>query len=313
VPGPAGISSSSFAIEAITRRSETAAGPEELWTRRQLQSLARYGLVIIPALVVAEQFGIPLPAVPALLGVGALAAAGQVSIPLVLGTIAAVALSVDFVGYELGRRRGADVLAKLCRTSPELDSCVRRAKNVFARYGAGAMLVAKFVLGLTAVMPPLAGVVAIGRGRFALYELSGVLLWAGTWIGRGYFFSDAISSIALRAARLGRVLGVVVVAAVGAYVLVKYLRRRLPLASRRRSNRRGEPPAIKMHHWPAGRMPHSSFLTAGLVDEMEVSVVPMLSAVRWRRQSAWARARVDRGRAECNPPQVCKALRGDTT
>jgi membrane protein DedA with SNARE-associated domain len=198
-----------------------------------LQFLARYALVILPALVVAEQFGIPLPAVPALLGVGALAAAGQVSIPLVLGTIAAVALSVDFIWYELGRRRGADVLAKLCRTSPESDSCVRRAKNFFARYGAGAMLVAKFVPGLTTVMPPLAGVVAIGRGRFALYELGGVLLWAGTWVGLGYFFSDAISSIALGAARLGRVLGVVVVAAVGAYVLVKYLRRRLPLRALR--------------------------------------------------------------------------------
>ena len=94
--------------------------------------------------------------------------------------------------------------------------------------GAGAMLVAKFVPGLTTVMPPLAGVVAMGRGRFALYELGGVLLWAGTWLGLGYFFSDAISSIALSATRLGRVLGVIVVAAAGAYVLVKYLRRHLP-------------------------------------------------------------------------------------
>jgi len=198
-----------------------------------LQFLERYALVILPALVVAEQLGIPLPAVPALLAVGALAAAGQLTIPLVLGTIAGVALSVDFVWYELGRRRGANVLAKLCRTSPEPDACVRRAKSVFGRYGATAMLVAKFVPGLTTVMPPLAGVVAIGRGRFALYELGGVLLWAGTWIGLGYFFSDAISSIALSAARLGRVLGVVVVAAVGAYVLVRYLRRRPPLRALR--------------------------------------------------------------------------------
>ncbi len=184
--------------------------------------------MILPALVVAEQFGIPLPAVPALLGVGALAATGQVSIPLVLGAVVTVALSVDFAWYELGRRRDPDVLAKLCRMSPEPDACVSKAKNVFAHYGAGAMLVAKFVPGLTTVMPPLAGVVAMGRGRFALYELGGVLLWAGTWLGLGYFFSDAISSIALSATRLGRVLGVIVVAAAGAYVLVKYLRRRLP-------------------------------------------------------------------------------------
>jgi membrane protein DedA with SNARE-associated domain len=62
-----------------------------------LRILEQYSLVILPTLVVAEQLGIPLPAVPALLGVGALAATGQGSIPLVLGAIAVVALSVDFV------------------------------------------------------------------------------------------------------------------------------------------------------------------------------------------------------------------------
>ena len=42
--------------------------------------LQRYAVVILPVLVVAEQIGIPLPAVPALLAVGALAAQGRVSI-----------------------------------------------------------------------------------------------------------------------------------------------------------------------------------------------------------------------------------------
>lgn len=191
-----------------------------------LHILERYSLVILPALVVAEQFGVPLPAVPALLAVGALAATGRVSMWLVLSAIAAVALCVDFGWYELGRRRGAPVLAKLCRLSLEPDSCVRRADNAFARYGAQAMLVAKFVPGLTTVVPPLAGIFAIGRARFALYEIGGVLLWAGTWMGLGYFFSEAISSLALGAARLGRMLGIVVVAAGGGYILVKYLRRR---------------------------------------------------------------------------------------
>jgi len=60
--------------------------------------------------------------------------------------------------------------------SPEPDACVSKAKNVFAHYGAGAMLVAKFVPGLTTVMPPLAGVVAMGRGRFALYGDSACLV-----------------------------------------------------------------------------------------------------------------------------------------
>ena len=194
-----------------------------------LQALDQYAFVILPALLVAEQFGIPLPAVPALLGFGALAAHGRGSIPLMLSTMAAVALIVDFAWYEFGRRRGAQVLKGLCRLSREPDYCVRRAEKVFARYGARGMLVAKFVPGLTTVLPPLAGVFAVGRVRFAVYELAGVLLWAGTWIGVGYAFSDAVAVIAARVAKLGLWLVVVVAALFGAYIVGTYLRRRLYL------------------------------------------------------------------------------------
>jgi membrane protein DedA with SNARE-associated domain len=192
-----------------------------------LQFLEQYGFAILPALVVAEQIGVPLPAVPALLAVGALGAHGRISIPLVLGAIAIVALAVDFGWYELGRRRGAGVLVKLCRLSLEPDSCVRRAGSIFTRHGARGLLAAKFVPGLTTVMPPLAGVFAVGRLRFALYDLAGVLLWAGLWLGLGYVFSDAITLIAARATELGRMLGLVVVAALVAFILIKYVRRRL--------------------------------------------------------------------------------------
>src|SRR5947199_4612208 len=99
-----------------------------------LQMLERYSLVIIPALVVAEQFGIPLPAVPALLGFGALAAQGRGSIPLMLVALVGVALTVDFGWYALGRRRGAPLLARLCRFSLEPDFCLRRADQIFTRY-----------------------------------------------------------------------------------------------------------------------------------------------------------------------------------
>ena len=197
-------------------------------TPETLRALDQYAFVILPALLVAEQFGIPLPAVPALLGFGALAAQGRGNIPLMLSTMAAVALIVDFAWYELGRRRGAQVLRVLGRLSLEPDLCVQRAEEVFGRYGARGMLVAKFVPGLTMILPPLAGLFAVGRVRFAVYEIVGVLLWAGTWIGVGYAFSDAVAVIAARIAKLGLWL-VVVAALFGAYIVGKYLHRRLYL------------------------------------------------------------------------------------
>jgi membrane protein DedA with SNARE-associated domain/rhodanese-related sulfurtransferase len=209
-----------------------------------LQFLEQYGVLILPALVVAEQMGVPLPAVPALLGVGALAAYGRINAPLVLAAITVAALAVDFVWYELGRRRGAGILATLCRLSLEPDSCLRRAEGTFVRHGARGMLIAKFIPGLTTVMPPLAGVFAVGRVRFALYDLAGVLLWAGTWLTLGYVFADAITLVAARATALGQALGVVVVAALAAYILLKYARRRLFLRKLRMA--RIAPEALKL-------------------------------------------------------------------
>ena len=208
-----------------------------------LHVLEHYGVVILPALAVAEQIGVPLPAVPALLAVGALAAHGRISIPLVLGAISVAALATDFAWYELGRRRGARVLVRLCQLSLEPDSCLRRAESTFARYGARSMLAAKFIPGLTTVMPPLAGVFAITRVRFALYDLAGVLLWAGTWLALGYFFSDAIVLITGKASALGHMLGLVIVTALAGYILVKYGRRRLFLRKLRTA--RVSPEALK--------------------------------------------------------------------
>src|SRR5262245_64399408 len=153
--------------------------------------LERYSAVILPVLVVAEQVGVPLPAVPALLGVGALAAQGRVSVLLVIGAIAAVALPVDLVWHELGRRRGARVLSGLCRLSLEPDVCVRRTENLFLRFGVRTMLIAKFLPGLTTVLPPMAGAFGIPRIRFALFDIAGTVLWAGFWGGLGYLFSGA--------------------------------------------------------------------------------------------------------------------------
>lgn len=195
--------------------------------------LESYAVVLLPMLVVAEQIGVPLPAVPALLGVGALAAHGRVSIPLVLGSISVVSVAVDLGWYELGRRRGAAALMSLCRLSLEPDSCVRRAEAIFERHGVRGLLGSKFVPGLTTVMPPLAGVFAVDRKRFLAYDLAGVLLWAGTWLALGYAFSDAIVMVIASATRLGRMLGLVVLVALAGYVLLKYVRRRLFLRSLR--------------------------------------------------------------------------------
>src|SRR5206468_10465847 len=80
-------------IHASPRPLSTAKACTTMGLAESLQLFERYSVVILPVLVIAEQVGVPLPAVPALLAVGALAASGRASIPLVLGAIAVVALT----------------------------------------------------------------------------------------------------------------------------------------------------------------------------------------------------------------------------
>jgi membrane protein DedA with SNARE-associated domain len=187
--------------------------------------LGRYSIVILPALAVLEQMGIPLPAVPALLATGALAATGGVRLWLVIVAIVAVTLPVDLVWHQLGRRRGTQMLSGLCRMTLEPDICVRRTQNLFMRFGVRTMLVSKFLPGLTTVLPPLAGAFGVPRLQFALYDVGGSILWSSFWLGVGYLFSGAIEGVVERISRLGHAAIVLIVAAVVAYLALKYLRR----------------------------------------------------------------------------------------
>src|SRR5437870_3129177 len=70
----------------------------------------------------------------------------------------------------------------------------------------------------------------------ALYDLAGIILWAGLWAAIGYVFSETIQVVALRISALGRTAGLVVAGALVGYVLLKYLRRR-PFLRRLRTAR----------------------------------------------------------------------------
>jgi membrane protein DedA with SNARE-associated domain len=205
--------------------------------------LLEYQVVALFGFIFAEQIGLPLPAVPALLAAGALVGMGRLSWALAVGATLAASLLADFIWYELGRRRGAGVLSLLCRIALEPASCVRRTRNLFTRYGAHSLLVAKFVPGLNTVAPPLAGVVGVSRLRFTVYTTGGALLWAVVWGGLGFLMSDAIAEIGTHAAQLGTALGVVIGAGLIVYAGVKYAQRWRFL--RRHRMARIEPEALK--------------------------------------------------------------------
>lgn len=179
--------------------------------------------------VLAEQVGLPVPSIPFLLAVGALAGAGRLNLVFVLALGVLAALLADLLWYYAGRRRGPKVLQLLCRLSFEPEACVHSAQRVFAKHGARSLLVAKFIPGLNLVAPPLAGLVRMRVPRFLLFDGAGAFVWVGAYVGLGYLFSDQLQQIAAYATRLSSSLLVILIGSVSAFIGWKYIRRRRAL------------------------------------------------------------------------------------
>jgi membrane protein DedA with SNARE-associated domain len=192
---------------------------------RTLEFLLHHGHAVLLAWVFVEQIGLPVPSLPILLAAGALAGAGKFSFAGSIFLSVLACLFADSIWYALGRVRGIKILQLLCKISLEPDSCVRRTEGVFAKQGARSLVLAKFVPGLGTVAPPLAGIFHMRPARFLLFDMTGAFLWSGAYVGLGYLFSSEIERIAEHAFHLGSGLGVLVVAALVAYIAYKFVAR----------------------------------------------------------------------------------------
>jgi membrane protein DedA with SNARE-associated domain len=190
-----------------------------------LEFLLHHGYVVLLGWVFAEQIGLPVPSIPLLLAAGALAGTGHLSFFFALFVCVFAATAADSMWYSMGRVKGIKVLQFLCKISLEPDSCVRRTQGIFSKQGARSLLLAKFLPGLGAVAPPLAGIFHMRARRFLLFDAGGSVLWAGAYLGLGFIFSGQIERIAEHALRLGGGLLALLIAILVAYIAYKFIAR----------------------------------------------------------------------------------------
>ena len=157
--------------------------------------VGRYGLTLVFVNVLAEQVGLPIPAVPTLIVAGAAAAGGQLSAAAVFGVAVLASYIGDGLWFAGGRIYGRRVLSLLCRISLSPDSCVRQSEYHFERWGKAVLIVSKFIPGLSAVTPPLAGAMRMGWPSFIVLNGIGIALWAALPIVAGMLFSAQIERV----------------------------------------------------------------------------------------------------------------------
>lgn len=187
--------------------------------------LAQHGLMLVFINVLITQSGVPVPSVPMLIIAGAFVGQGQIALlPLLLVSVIA-SLVGDSAWYWAGRRYGYGILRTLCRVAVEPDSCVKQTENIFGRWGAPSLMVAKYVPGFSTIAPPLAGTMRLGFPAFLGYSTVAALLWAGLPIAAGAVFHTQVDVALAWLEDLGLGALVLIAAAVLLYASMKALER----------------------------------------------------------------------------------------
>jgi membrane protein DedA with SNARE-associated domain len=140
--------------------------------------------------------GLVAPGETAVVLGGVVAAEGGVDLVPMLLIVWLAAAAGDLASFMLGRRLGRRFLVA---RGPRLGIAAERLERVdgfFARHGAKAILIGRFIGIIRAVAPFLAGASGMPLRSFLPWSLLGTAAWAATFTLVGYAFHESFSSAA---------------------------------------------------------------------------------------------------------------------
>ena len=161
------------------------------------QNYGAWIYAILFAFVFAETGLVVTPFLPGdslLFAAGALAATGVLDVRVATVLVIIAAIAGDAVNYSIGRSAGARII-HLANSDPRWGrwinpAYVARAHEFFERHGGKAIVLGRFMPIVRTFVPFVAGVAEMSYPAFALYNITGGVVWVGICIGAGYVFGN---------------------------------------------------------------------------------------------------------------------------
>ncbi len=157
--------------------------------------VAQYGTlvyVLLFAIVFTETGVVVMPFLPGdslLFITGALCGAGLMSLPLAIVVLLAAAILGDQCNYSIGRYFGPKVFQ--WEDSRFFNKkAFEKAHHFYETYGGVTIILARFMPFIRTFVPFVAGVAAMSRGKFSMYNVVGGVIWVVGLCLAGYFFGN---------------------------------------------------------------------------------------------------------------------------
>ncbi|WP_327209311.1 DedA family protein [[Kitasatospora] papulosa] len=215
-------------------------------TVSQLLDHLPHGLayVVVAGAILAESLlliGAFIPTLTLLLTVGALARSGEISLPLIITTVAAAVVAGDLLAHRTGQLLGTRLrTGRIGRRIPPV--AWRQAERLMNRHGGRAIFITRFLPVVRTLAPHFAGATRLPYRRIAPYSVTAACLWATAEISAGYAAAASLERILT--------LGAPALAAIAVTVLTTVTLWRRHSAPRRQHDHEAQPaPATpEAHH-----------------------------------------------------------------
>jgi membrane protein DedA with SNARE-associated domain len=150
-----------------------------------------HGYWAVAVALLLENAGVPVPGETVLLFASFLAySEHNLHLPWIILVGAVSCTIAGNVGYAIGHHGGRPLLDRWKHLFRIQQSHLDRGERLFAHYGPGTIFFARFIFGLRVIAGPLAGVLRMNFGRFALFNFLGAAVWVTVISCLGYLFGS---------------------------------------------------------------------------------------------------------------------------
>lgn len=179
-------------------------------------AIVHYGYWAVAAALLLENIGLPLPGETVLLLASFLAfSEHDLHLRWIIVVATMVATAGGSLGFAVGYHGGRPLVERYQSFFRISTETLARGEGLFARYGAGTIVFARFIFGLRVIAGPLAGVLRMPWRKFLIFNAVGAAFWVTVISTAGYLFGEHWQSLERGLQRFDYAIVIAVILAAG--------------------------------------------------------------------------------------------------